>query len=92
MYLSNWKEYICFIDIFWFSTDDALVENNFNKFECFFQVVDKRVSRNHGILELEDGKLYLTPVSKKSISEKIMNRPNWNLYIRFKLIVKKTSY
>lgn len=72
MYLSNWKiEYICFIDIFWFSTDDALVENNFNKIECFFQVVDKRVSRNHGILELEDGKLYLTPVSKKSICEKI---------------------
>lgn len=48
-----------------------LVENHFkNKFGCFFQVVDKRVSRNHGILELEDGKLYLTPVRKKSISEK----------------------
>lgn len=28
---------------------------------AFLNVVDKRVSRNHGILELEDGKLYLTP-------------------------------
>ncbi|KAH3845384.1 hypothetical protein DPMN_087663 [Dreissena polymorpha] len=28
---------------------------------AFLQVTDKRVSRNHGVLEVSDGKLYLTP-------------------------------
>lgn len=31
---------------------------------CYFQVTDKRVSRSHAVLEVKDGKLYLTPVSK----------------------------
>jgi len=29
----------------------------------FTQVQDKRVSRNHGVLEVENGELFLTPVS-----------------------------
>ena len=32
----------------------------------FFQVTDKRVSRSHAVLEMTDGKLYLTPVSSIS--------------------------
>lgn len=38
------------------------------------QVSDKRVSRNHGILDVEDNKLYLTPVSIDDISKTLSYR------------------
>ena len=32
----------------------------------YWQIADKRVSRNHAVLEVEDGKLKLMPVSKRA--------------------------
>ena len=42
-----------------------IVDSIFSLFfaPAMFQVTDKRVSRNHAIVEISDGKLVITPVS-----------------------------